>query len=80
VGDRDVARGGYPFRFGRGWVVEPQIRLVYQSLSLDDTHDEAATVNFDRAESLAGRVGGGWRAPGGWASRSSRGRSRRGRG
>jgi hypothetical protein len=47
-----------PRAFGCRLGLEPQIQLVYQTLSLSDARDEAATVRFDRAESLAGRIGG----------------------
>jgi len=49
--------GGYPFKFEQGWVVEPQVQLVYQHLWLDKSGDAAARVTFKDAESLAGRIG-----------------------
>jgi Domain of Unknown Function (DUF1259)/Autotransporter beta-domain len=52
---RDIGGGIYQVTVPRG---EPQIQLVYQTLSLSNARDEAATVRFDRAESLAGRIGG----------------------
>ena len=64
---------GYPLRFGgflAGWIVEPQAQLVYQSVDLDTARDIAATVRFDDAESLAGRLGlrfaTTWIVPGGY--------------
>jgi outer membrane autotransporter protein len=50
---------GVPWRLGwlGGWLVEPQAQLVYQSVELDTARDIAATVRFEDAESLAGRLG-----------------------
>lgn len=49
--------GGAPFRLGGGWQLEPQARLVYQTVDLDDTHDVGAFVHFKDVDSLAGRIG-----------------------
>lgn len=49
--------GGYPFDFQNDWTLEPQAQLVYQSVSLDSANDGVATVRFDDARSLAGRIG-----------------------
>jgi outer membrane autotransporter protein len=54
--------GGYPFRFGGGWLgggwlIEPQAQVVYQTVGLDDTADSAAAVRFHDVDSLAARLG-----------------------
>jgi len=48
--------GGYPFRLGRGWLLEPQGQVIYQWFDLDDASDLAATVRFDDTTSLIGRL------------------------
>jgi outer membrane autotransporter protein len=47
---------GYSIRF-RHFTIEPQAQLVCQTLSLRDSNDVAAFVDFDRTNSTAGRVG-----------------------
>jgi outer membrane autotransporter protein len=49
--------GGYPFRLGKGFFIEPQAQLVYQYIGLADGGDVGATVRFSDVDSLAGRVG-----------------------
>jgi outer membrane autotransporter protein len=49
--------GGYPLSLGDGWIVEPQIQGIWQSLDLDEMRDIGATVRFDEETSLAGRIG-----------------------
>jgi outer membrane autotransporter protein len=49
--------GGYPFWLGRGWLIEPQAQVVYQTVGLDDAADSAAAVRFQDVDSLAARVG-----------------------
>jgi outer membrane autotransporter protein len=65
--------GGYPFRLGGVWIVEPQAQLIYQWIELDDADDQAAEVRFRDVESLVGRVGCGWRGRGTSASRTRAG-------
>ena len=48
--------GGYPFRFDRGWVLEPQAQLDYTWLDLDDSTDLGGRVRFDDTDSLVGRL------------------------
>jgi outer membrane autotransporter protein len=36
--------------------IEPQAQLIYSTVRLDNTHDEASGVNFSNADSLTGRV------------------------
>ncbi len=47
---------GYPINAG-GMVVEPQVQLVYQSISFDDGTDQGARVSYSDVDSLAARVG-----------------------
>jgi outer membrane autotransporter protein len=49
--------GGYPFHFAGGYFIEPQAQLVYQHVDLSDASDIGASVRFNDADSLAGRVG-----------------------
>ncbi|MEK1887345.1 MAG: autotransporter domain-containing protein [Phyllobacterium sp.] len=45
---------GYPFHLGNGWILEPQVQLVYQALNIDDG---AADVSYADTDSMAGRLG-----------------------
>ncbi|MEC5400041.1 autotransporter outer membrane beta-barrel domain-containing protein [Uliginosibacterium sp. H1] len=50
---------GRPYLFGeeKRFLVEPQAQLIYSSLKLHDTRDEAADVRFSQVDSLTGRLG-----------------------
>lgn len=48
---------GYPFRVDGEWVIEPQAQLVFQTISLDDANDGAATIRYSDIDSLTGRLG-----------------------
>ncbi|WP_165912363.1 autotransporter-associated beta strand repeat-containing protein [Novosphingobium sp. PhB165] len=48
--------GGYKIR-SNGIAIEPQAQLIFQSVSLEDSGDAAATVRFTGVQSLAGRSG-----------------------
>jgi outer membrane autotransporter protein len=48
---------GYPIKLGGGFIIEPQAQIVYQNVSLGDSGDTAATVQFRNADSLAVRIG-----------------------
>jgi outer membrane autotransporter protein len=48
---------GYPIKLGYGFIVEPQAQIVYQNVSLGDSGDTAAIVQFRNADSLAARIG-----------------------
>jgi outer membrane autotransporter protein len=48
---------GYPIKLGGGFIVEPQAQIVYQNVSLGDSGDIAATVQFRNADSVAARIG-----------------------
>lgn len=49
--------GGYPFQLSSQWRLEPQVQLIYQGISVDDSHDTAADVRFGNVNSVAGRAG-----------------------
>ncbi len=48
---------GYPIKLGGGFIIEPQAQVVYQTVSLGDSGDTAATVQFRNANSVAARIG-----------------------
>lgn len=49
--------GGYPFALRAGWVLEPQIQFVRQSVSLDDGQDAFGLIDFARSADWLGRIG-----------------------
>lgn len=49
--------GGYRYALSQTQLLEPQVQLSVQTLSLDKTHDPAAEVRFDAIQSLLGRAG-----------------------
>jgi autotransporter family porin len=48
---------GYPIKLGGGFIIEPQAQIVYQNVSLGDSGDTAAAVQFRNADSVAARIG-----------------------
>jgi outer membrane autotransporter protein len=48
---------GYPIKLGSGLIIEPQTQFVYQTVSLSDGSDSAATVQFRNVESFVARIG-----------------------
>lgn len=48
---------GYPFALGSGWTIEPQAQLIYQHLSLDDSHDRAGRVIYGDTDTFYARIG-----------------------
>jgi len=48
---------GVPVPLFGGWIAEPQAQLVYQTIDLETVRDVGATVRFDDANGLAGRLG-----------------------
>jgi len=48
---------GYPIKLRAGWLVEPQAQIVFQTVSLGDSNDTAAIVQFRDIESVAARIG-----------------------
>ena len=49
--------GGKPFRFDKGWFIEPQAQLIYQYVDINDAKDIGAQITFNNVDSLAGRIG-----------------------
>ncbi|MCL1861753.1 MAG: autotransporter outer membrane beta-barrel domain-containing protein [Proteobacteria bacterium] len=49
--------GGKPFRFDKGWFIEPQAQLIYQNIDINDAKDIGARITFNDVDSLAGRIG-----------------------
>ena len=49
--------GGYAFKFGDGWTVEPQAQLAYQRVSIDRDRDSFGIFAYDDWDSLRGRLG-----------------------
>ncbi len=49
--------GGYSFKLGSGWSVEPQAQVIYQTLSFDNTQDHFGTFAFQDNDSVRARVG-----------------------
>jgi outer membrane autotransporter protein len=48
---------GYPIRLGGGFIAEPQVQAVYQTVTLGGGNDTAATVQFRNIDSFATRFG-----------------------
>lgn len=49
--------GGYAFKLGGNWTLEPQAQLAYQNVNFDNARDQFGFVSFDDGESLRGRLG-----------------------
>lgn len=49
--------GGYAFKFGDGWSVEPQAQVIYQNVSFGNTRDAYGLYGFNDGDSLRGRLG-----------------------
>ena len=49
--------GGYPFALGKQTVLEPEAQVVYQRITFDSARDTLATIMFEDATSLVGRLG-----------------------
>lgn len=50
---------GYPIHFGEDdrWLIEPQAQIVYQDVSVDGSHDQYSSVNWDAGKAWTGRLG-----------------------
>ncbi|WP_280994706.1 autotransporter outer membrane beta-barrel domain-containing protein [Ochrobactrum sp. 19YEA23] len=50
---------GYPIRFGEDdrWLIEPQAQIVYQDMSVDGSHDQYSSVDWDAGKAWTGRLG-----------------------
>ncbi|MGZ7460236.1 autotransporter family protein [Pseudomonas sp. Ma2-10] len=51
------AEAGYPIDMGGNWVVEPQVQLIHQKISLDSQDDGISRVSFDSDGAWTGRLG-----------------------
>ena len=57
IGFAASVEGGKPFRFNKGYFIEPQAQLTFQSIHINDARDAGGTVRFSNVDSLVGRVG-----------------------
>ncbi|WHS57802.1 autotransporter outer membrane beta-barrel domain-containing protein [Pseudomonas sp. G2-4] len=51
------AEAGYPFAVAADWVLEPQVQIIHQKVSLDTQDDGISRVEFDSDSSWTGRLG-----------------------
>lgn len=51
------AEAGYPFALNDTWVLEPQVQVIHQKISLDTQNDGISKVSFDSDGSWTGRLG-----------------------
>lgn len=51
------AEAGYPFAVTADWVLEPQVQLIHQKVSLDTQNDGVSKVEFDSDGAWTGRLG-----------------------
>lgn len=51
------AEAGYPFAVARDWVLEPQVQIIHQKISLDSQDDGISKVDFDSDSAWTGRLG-----------------------
>jgi len=51
------AEAGYPFAVANDWVLEPQVQIIHQKVSLDTQDDGASRVEFDSDGAWTGRLG-----------------------
>ncbi|HEX4550213.1 autotransporter outer membrane beta-barrel domain-containing protein [Pseudomonas sp.] len=51
------AEAGYPFALNDTWVVEPQVQVIHQKISLDSQEDGISRVSFDSDGAWTGRLG-----------------------
>ncbi|UZE26312.1 autotransporter outer membrane beta-barrel domain-containing protein [Pseudomonas sp. B21-056] len=51
------AEAGYPFAVAADWVLEPQVQVIHQKISLDTQDDGISRVEFDSDSAWTGRVG-----------------------
>ncbi|ROM69961.1 autotransporter outer membrane beta-barrel domain-containing protein [Pseudomonas brassicacearum] len=48
---------GYPFAVAADWVLEPQVQIIHQKVSLDTQDDGISRVEFDSDSAWTGRLG-----------------------
>lgn len=51
------AEAGYPFALNDTWVVEPQVQVIHQKISLDSQDDGISRVSFDSDDAWTSRLG-----------------------
>jgi len=51
------AEAGYPFVVATDWVLEPQVQIIHQKVSLDTQDDGISRVEFDSDSAWTGRLG-----------------------
>ncbi|MHC8407352.1 autotransporter family protein [Pseudomonas sp. TMB3-21] len=51
------SEAGYPFALTAKWVVEPQVQIIHQKISLDSQNDGISGVAFDSDGAWTGRLG-----------------------
>ncbi|QBZ90104.1 autotransporter outer membrane beta-barrel domain-containing protein [Pseudomonas viciae] len=51
------AEAGYPFAMAANWVLEPQVQIIHQKVSLDTQDDGISRVEFDSDSARTGRLG-----------------------
>ncbi|MGO4322414.1 autotransporter family protein [Pseudomonas sp. KB_12] len=51
------AEAGYPFAVATDWVLEPQVQIIHQKVSLDTQDDGVSRVEFDSDGAWTGRLG-----------------------
>ncbi|MCJ8207528.1 autotransporter outer membrane beta-barrel domain-containing protein [Pseudomonas sp. RGM2987] len=51
------AEAGYPFAVASNWVLEPQVQIIHQKVSLDTQDDGISRVEFDSDSAWTGRLG-----------------------
>lgn len=51
------AEAGYPFAVADDWVLEPQVQIIHQKVSLDTQDDGVSRVEFDSDGAWTGRLG-----------------------
>jgi outer membrane autotransporter protein len=51
------AEAGYPFAVATDWVLEPQVQVIHQKISLDTQDDGVSRVEFDSDGAWTGRLG-----------------------
>lgn len=51
------AEAGYPFAVANDWVLEPQVQIIHQKVSLDTQDDGVSRVEFDSDSAWTGRLG-----------------------
>ncbi|MHC8314253.1 autotransporter family protein [Pseudomonas sp. LB3P31] len=51
------SEAGYPFAVSEKWVMEPQVQIIHQKVSLDSQNDGVSQVDFDSDGAWTGRVG-----------------------